>query len=321
MNIIFFDKALISSDWLNLWGNIIGAMLGVFGTFLVMFWQLKKEREKNSKEKIDTTFFNLLTLFQNVKDELDTDKFITAIKRGTISHRRGEREKYFTDRFSKEKEQFIQDIKSFNEQTNKRYDEMCNEILYMIENGKDQNYVSELQTYSKFIAKEYFELFSEKVKNIIEYSNSYRNAHSEFPYELNESGIIEIIKNIFIEFEGDSGNYFRTLYRCLKYIMDAELTMDEKKFYSGVLRGILSADEMLVVFYNCIYFEKGEKFKELLEKTEKGKRLDFFGDKKDLENLEEDYDLPFFSKGKLFFPEYDMRHLEELINRAPTKIN
>lgn len=321
MNIIFLDTNFTNSDWLNFLGNIAGSALGVIGAFLVMLWQLKKEREKNSKEKIDNTFFNLLTLFQNVKEDLDTDKFIKAIERETIRHKHNERDKYFTDKFSKEKEQFIQDIKSFNEQTNKRYDGMCNEILYMIENGKDQNYVFELQIYSKFIAKEYFELFSEKVKNIIEYSNSYRDTNSEFPYELNESGIIEIVKKVFIEFEGDSGNYFRTLYRCLKYIMVAELTMDEKKFYSGVLRGILSPDEMLIVFYNCIYFEKGEKFKKLLEESESGKRLDFFGDKKDLENLKENNDLPFFSKGKLFFPEYDMRHLEELINGTPIKVN
>lgn len=114
MNIIFFDKALTSSDWLNFWGNIIGAMLGVVGAFCVMLWQLKREREKNSKEKIDNTFFNLLTLFQNVKDELDTDKFIEYIKKELTTHRHVEREKYFTDRFSKKKEQFIQDIKSFN---------------------------------------------------------------------------------------------------------------------------------------------------------------------------------------------------------------
>ncbi len=198
---------------------------------------------------------------------------------------------------------------------------MCSTFLQMIEIGKDESYALELHYYSKSVANEDFKMFSEKFKNISEFSNIYRDRDSEFPYELNEIDIKKILKKVFIEFEGDSGNYFRTLYRCLKYIMDVELTMDEKKFYSGVLRGILSADEMLVVFYNCIYFEKGEKFKELLEKTEKGKKLDFFGDKKDLENLEEDYDLPFFSKGKLFFPEYDMRHLEEIINRAPTKIN
>lgn len=321
MNIVLFDKALTSSDWLNFLGNIAGAMLGVIGAFCVMLWQLKREREKNSKEKIDNTFFNLLTLFQNVKDELDTDKFIKYIKHELISHRHDEREKYFTDRFSEKKEQFIQDIKSFNEQTNGKYNEICNVILEMIEKGKDESYYLELHYYSQSIAHDDIKIFNEKFKDIIEFSSINRNRDSEFPYELNEIDIEEILKKIFIKLEGDSGNYFRTLYRCLKYIMDAELTMDEKKFYSGVLRGILSSDEMLIVFYNCIYFEKGEKFKELLEENENGERLDFFGDKKDLENLKNGYDLPFFSKEKLLFPEYDMRYLEELINGTPTKTN
>lgn len=269
MNIVLFDKALTSSDWLNFLGNIAGAMLGVVGAFCVMLWQLKREREKNSKEKIDNTFFNLLTLFQNVKDELDTDKFIKYIKHELISHRHDEREKYFTDRFSEKKEQFIQDIKSFNEQTNEKYNEICNVILEMIEKGKDESYYLELHYYSQSIAHEDIKIFNEKFKDIIEFSSINRNRDSEFPYELNEIDI----------------------------------------------------EEMLIVFYNCIYYEKGEKFKELLEKTEKGKRLDFFGDKKDLENLKNGYDLPFFSKEKLLFPEYDMRYLEELINGTPTKAN
>ncbi|MCJ7969268.1 MAG: putative phage abortive infection protein [Lactococcus lactis] len=95
--------------------------------------------------------------------------------------------------------------------------------------------------------------------------------------------------------------------------MDSDLKMEDKKFYSGVLRGVLSSKEMLLVFYNCMYFEKGEKFKELLEKEEKGKRIDFFGDKNDLENLTEGYDLPFFSKEDLLFSETDMQKLEGLI--------
>lgn len=96
--------------------------------------------------------------------------------------------------------------------------------------------------------------------------------------------------------------------------MDSDLKMEDKKFYSGVLRGILSSDEMLVVFYNCMYFEKGEKFKELLEKEEeKGKRIDFFGDEEDLKNLDKGYDLPFFSKKDLLFSEKDMQKLKELI--------
>ncbi|WP_461216661.1 hypothetical protein [Lactococcus cremoris] len=62
-----------------------------------------------------------------------------------------------------------------------------------------------------------------------------------------------------------------------------------------------------------MYFEKGEKFKELLEKEEDGKRIDFFGDKEDLKNLHKGNDLPFFSKKDLIFSEKDMQKLEELI--------
>ncbi|KZK10871.1 hypothetical protein V4_0203 [Lactococcus cremoris] len=62
-----------------------------------------------------------------------------------------------------------------------------------------------------------------------------------------------------------------------------------------------------------MYFEKGEKFKELLEREENGKRIDFFGDEEDLKNLDKGYDLPFFSKEDLLFSETDMQKLEELI--------
>ena len=322
MNIIFFDKALTSSDWLNFWGNIIGAMLGVVGAFCVMLLQLKREREKNRKEKIDNTFFNLLTLFQNVKAELDTDKFIEHIEYNINQKIKEIRDKEFADKFSKEKSSFIEDVKNFNDSTEKKYDGQCNDIIRELEYGKDGKYSYEIGYLFQMVVDDDKEIFEEKFDNINTFIDSYTNKGSEPTYEvIKEDYIVGLIRKIFITFERGSGNYFRALYRCLKYIMDAELTMDEKKFYSGVLRGILSSDEMLIVFYNCIYFEKGEKFKELLEEREGGKRLDFFGDKKDLENLENGYDLPFFSKEKLLFPEYDMRHLKELINGTPTKVN
>ncbi len=322
MNIIFLDTNFTNSDWLNFWGNITGAMLGVFGTFLVMFWQLKKEREKNSKEKIDTTFFNLLTLFQNVKDELDTDKFKNFLEQGIQSKIAKERQKKFEEEFAKEKPNFIDNVKDFNELTKKKYNRQCDIVIRELENGKNGRYFHEVGYLSNMVMDEDREIFEKQFKNINKFRDRDINKDSVPRNEMiNEEHIIEIVKKVFIEFEGDSGNYFRTLYRCLKYIMEAELTMDEKKFYSGVLRGILSPDEMLIVFYNCIYFEKGEKFKKLLEESESGKRLDFFGDKKDLENLNKTADLPFFSKKKFLFPEYDMRHLEELINGTPIKVN
>lgn len=241
MDILFLEKALTNSDWLGFKGNIlsgfiglIGAVLGVLGAYLVMKKQLKAQNEQYRKDKIDNTFFNLLGLFQNVREELDSSEIISDIK-------------------------YLRGLKI----------------------GEDPNSI----------------LKSIDVNNIIN----------------KQDDIVEIINKVFKSNKGYSGNYFRTLYRCLKYIMDSDLKMEDKKFYSGVLRGILSSDEMLVVFYNCMYFEKGEKFKELLEKEEDGKRIDFFGDKNDLKNLHKGNDLPFFSKNDLLFSETDMQKLEEII--------
>ncbi|KZK40444.1 hypothetical protein N41_0710 [Lactococcus cremoris] len=241
MDILFLEKALDNSDWLGFLGNIlsgiiglIGAILGVLGAYLVMKKQLKAQNEQYRKDKIDNTFFNLLGLFQNVREELDSSEIISDIK-------------------------YLRGLKI----------------------GKDP--------YSIFKSID--------VNNIIN----------------KQDDIVEIINEVFKSSTGYSGNYFRALYRCLKYIMDSDLKMEDKKFYSGVLRGVLSTKEMLLVFYNCMYFEKGEKFKELLEREENGKRIDFFGDEEDLKNLDKGYDLPFFSKEDLLFSEKDMQKLEELI--------
>ena len=228
----FSDSELLSfaGDILSGLIGLLGAGLGVYGAYYVMQKQLKAENEQYRKDRIDNTFFNLLGLFQNIREELDSSEIISDIK-------------------------YLRGLKI----------------------GKDP--------YSIF-------------KSI----------------EVNKwDDIVEIINKAFKSNKGYSGNYFRALYRCLKYIIDSDLKMEDKKFYSGVLRGILSSDEMLVVFYNCIYFEKGEKFKELLEKEEDGKRIDFFGDEEDLKNLDKGYDLPFFSKKDLLFSETDMQKLEELI--------
>ncbi len=214
--------------------GLIGAILGVLGAYLVMKKQLKAQNEQYRKDKIDNTFFNLLGLFQNVREELDSSEIISDIK-------------------------YLRGLKI----------------------GKDP--------YSIFKSID--------VNNIIN----------------KQDDIVEIINEVFKSSTGYSGNYFRALYRCLKYIMDSDLKMEDKKFYSGVLRGVLSSKEMLLVFYNCMYFEKGEKFKELLAREENGKRIDFFGDEEDLKNLDKGYDLPFFSKEDLLFSEKDMQKLEELI--------
>lgn len=319
MDILFLAKALTNSDWLGFKGNIlsgiiglIGAILGVLGAYYVMQKQLKAENEQYRKDKVDNTFFNLLGLFQNIRDELDSSNLLDSIRDIKSIKRYRQKNKYYEALFESKKSYFIKDIEKFMKETNDCYD--CNLLLETI---KEQGYYNFPLRFGYLIKevednKIHTELFKNYAKNLIDFYNDIQKQKT-FKYKIDEETIKECVQNGFLNNEYYSGNYFRALYRCLKYIMDSDLKMEDKKFYSGVLRGILSSKEMLVVFYNCMYFEKGEKFKELLEKEEDGKRIDFFGDKEDLKNLDEGYDLPFFSKKDLLFSEKDMQKLEELI--------
>lgn len=73
------------------------------------------------------------------------------------------------------------------------------------------------------------------------------------------------------------GHYYRNLYRIVKYIReydfssstkeDEDVNNKEQKEYMGILRAQLSSYELLMLFYNICYSDKGEKFKFLLKST------------------------------------------------------
>ncbi|MDG4980520.1 putative phage abortive infection protein [Lactococcus lactis] len=311
----FSDSELLSfaGDILSGLIGLLGAGLGVYGAYYVMQKQLKAENEQYRKDRIDNTFFNLLGLFQNIREELDSDNIIKSIKLKVACKIDSERNKYFDELFLSEKPNFINDIQEFNRLTTPFYKKYCEKLINELEKGKDSRYDSHVSHLLEDVEENDKEKLTQSIKRIENFTDSFKDNKPEFNYILEVPDIIEIINEVFKSSTGYSGNYFRALYRCLKYIMDSDLKMEDKKFYSGVLRGILSSDEMLVVFYNCMYFEKGEKFKELLEKEENGERIDFFGDEEDLKNLDKEYDLPFFSKEDLLFSKTDMQNLKELI--------
>ncbi|WP_332374070.1 putative phage abortive infection protein [Lactococcus cremoris] len=311
----FPDSELLSfaGDILSGLIGLLGAGLGVYGAYYVMQKQLKAENEQYRKDRIDNIFFNLLGLFQNVREELESDNIIQSIEKKVTCKIDSERNKYFDELFLSEKPNFINDIQEFNRLTDNYYEKYCEKLINELEKGKDSRYDFHVGRLLDDVEKKDKEKLTESIKRIENFTDSFRHNKPKFNYILEVSDIIEIINEVFKSSTGYSGNYFRALYRCLKYIIDSDLKMEDKKFYSGVLRGILSSKEMLVVFYNCMYFEKGEKFKELLEKEEDDKRIDFFGDEEDLKNLDKGYDLPFFSKEDLLFSETDMQKLEELI--------
>ena len=59
------------------------------------------------------------------------------------------------------------------------------------------------------------------------------------------------------------GHYFRYLYTIFKFVKESEV--DDKRLYTNIVRAQLSDQELLILFYNCLYKIGVEKFKPLAE--------------------------------------------------------
>ncbi|MDI2588063.1 hypothetical protein OR571_13295 [Psychrobacillus sp. NEAU-3TGS] len=77
---------------------------------------------------------------------------------------------------------------------------------------------------------------------------------------------INIYTKFYLSYEYLIGHYYRNLYRIVKYINESDLISHElKKEFRGILRAQLSSFELMMLFYNVMYSEKGEKFNDQLQ--------------------------------------------------------
>ena len=53
-------------------------------------------------------------------------------------------------------------------------------------------------------------------------------------------------------YEKDFAHYFRSLYNVIKFVHNSSI--ENKKDYTNIVRAQLSSQELLILFYNCIYF-------------------------------------------------------------------
>ncbi|MBI3786996.1 MAG: putative phage abortive infection protein [Ignavibacteriales bacterium] len=82
------------------------------------------------------------------------------------------------------------------------------------------------------------------------------------------AGQIKIIERSFLAFfdknEPELGLYFRNLYNIFKFIDSSDI--DDKTFYTNLVRAQLSLPELLLLFYDALTPLGNEKFKPLIEK-------------------------------------------------------
>jgi hypothetical protein len=93
----------------------------------------------------------------------------------------------------------------------------------------------------------------------------------------NEDNYEEIFNKHYNIFENDLGHYFRTLYRIIKIVDEADFFYEKSKtneteifkikyMYVSILRSQVSDYELAWIFYNCLTEKGSGKFKDLIEK-------------------------------------------------------
>lgn len=70
------------------------------------------------------------------------------------------------------------------------------------------------------------------------------------------------------------GQFFRTVHRIVKLLLDR--STEEQQKYIGILRTQLSEEQLVLLYYNAEYTQRGKKFKENVN------NMDLWGDKKEL---------------------------------------
>lgn len=150
-------------------------------------------------------------------------------------------------------------------------DEKWHEIEAKVIEGFEKNTKNNHKSCIDVLENNKLQWYSEEKKEIQikhEYITKFEN---EYYVETLKSLKCSAYERLYKEHENIIGHYYRNLYRIVKLIQNntfdnesEERDNEEKRMYRGILRAQLSSFELLMLFYNISYSEKGKKFKELI---------------------------------------------------------
>ena len=310
-------------SWVGFWGSLLGSLLGVIGAYLVMSVQLQSDKKQHYEEKMDNTFFNLIGLFQEIREVAQND-VVSSLDEIKKAKEEIKEIKIVEDKLKK----FRDDKEFFYEEINKNIEKlkddteppilMVKRILEEMKKWVDQGtligFKSNLESLKEENDRWSLNLqLSDMNSRVTQYNKS---CAPNF-----ENGeIFNLVNDIFSEEHVKTGNYFRIFYRIIKYIMKSEIELDKKEEYLGILRALLSSEELLAIFYNAFYSKRGENLAEELIKSKTG----FFADEMDLGlvNISSGIDLPFFKYEDLMFGKNDLDKIKSLTSfEGEVKVN
>ncbi|MCU5036427.1 putative phage abortive infection protein [Bacillus cereus] len=263
--------------------------------------EAKKEtqitNETMKRQQFETTFFNMINLHHNILKEI---RYNDKVGREAIPEFYEELEKKYDGTiYLRYRTQFLNNIInsgnidelndfakqvliykklwSFKQSHGFHFRENMGEDLDRAWNQEEAKIIQDFEENVKNNRKkcgEILELFDfkwhiENESNINhEYINKFKmNYYNESLREIKQ----DAYETLYKRHENLIGHYYRNLYRIVKLIQknnfdseSQERDNEEKRQYRGILRAQLSSFELLMLFYNISYSEKGKKFKELV---------------------------------------------------------
>lgn len=315
--VIFLPNFINDNQLLGYYGSLAGAFIGVMGAYTALNIQLKQDKKSFNKTQTDNTFFNLLNLFKEVKNPIPPDIFeqlLAVIKsKYTIEAQKNQ--------LTESKEELLSILNS--EEVSKIAEERG--VTYYIDVTK--NCITEPNFTNFSLSLNKFSDFPDKIQEFKKVYDIGDNIRENPDYtSINKKDKENIISEIFSRplYFQELANYLRLFHRMVKFIMTSELEISEKKQYLGILRSLLSPDELLVIFYNTFYSNRGVNLKAQLKP--KNEYTEFFASSEDIDifnknvpDTEDKIDLPFFSYDKLIFKDDDLLLIKSLID--PTELN
>lgn len=312
--------------WLGFWGGYLGAIIGVLGAILILQMQLAKETEARREEKVDNTFFNLLTLFNNHLSTLNQTngkhrdtfgeilKSIKDMRDKIVPCISNELDQYFESKYGELANILDNTEKEISNNKEKLLngDVLLEMLPSIIKEIKDVKTI--MESLKNGYLKQLIELLQKETYNTSTLKKNTEELISFKKKLLDQEKIInnllnrskeKIVSTAFEIYYSDIGSFLRFFHRIIKYINENVTNEEIKNDYIGFVRATLDENELLVIFYNAYYTKRGKRMREQLEKTV------FFTGVYD-ESIE-DYDPQFVGEGKLIF----QGDYSKMLNKEP----
>lgn len=186
-----------------------------------------KQNETLQKQRFENTFFQLLSLHNEIVDKLK----IKPIDGETYEKR----------------EFFVGAVKDL------KYRSTCEYFKFSALTKLESTEVNDFKGNREIQHDFFHKLEKDEIKNLKGLSNQDIENFISEPIEDKEQIVKTEYERFYHRYQYNLGHYFRNLYHIFKYVHKTNLIgTKEKQFYCNIVRAQLSTDELVLIFYNSM---------------------------------------------------------------------